>query len=419
MKKHKRGKLVIFILIESISIIIFIMLMNSAQATKEEAKSKLEDVINKSYSQDNKVDIGKLKDNIETNINTAKVVNRQATQFPIQTVIDGFEFTVDENGNIDDENKEELPNDEKIGSSEPEESYKKTTIVKYKNDVKTDKGITISTTEDGVVTINGKSTEKLFIKISNNIQISDTVADFENWKQEDGIIIEKGKKIKQKVTMLSDIPPKGQVNVVLRTEKNEATGILKLIENQTEYIGILPENIIANYIYIDKGVEIDNMQFSVEITEENINNEPNKIIEDYKSDKGIECRIDQNGIISLNGTTTDKLFIKLTNGIDITSDGNKNTEVAMVEPIMFKNNEKINIKIDKISGNLITDNKDEQFNLVLKYKNGDIATILDIKNDVFIGNLQCEEDISMVYLFISQGVTLEDYKMQINFNNEE
>ncbi|MDO5555855.1 MAG: hypothetical protein Q4G09_04235 [Clostridia bacterium] len=98
-----------------------------------------------------------------------------------------------------------------------------------------------------------------------------------------GIIIEKGKTINEKVTILNNIIETkeenfiadNQVNVVLRSKENEAIGIIKLLEESTEYSGVLDKDIIANYIFLSKGVEIDNMKFKIEITEKEINDNTN------------------------------------------------------------------------------------------------------------------------------------------------
>jgi len=286
---NTRHRFVTFVGLEIIFLTIFAVLIGTAQATEEESRVKLQQAVDKSYIEEDKVGLENLKSNIKKDISTAKVVDEDAKQFPVQTVVDGYEFKVEENGNIesvknensDDENQNlnntnsqvnniisnEI-NDENKTVIDEEGASIKETLVKYKNDEKTAFGITISTNEDGVVKINGKSTKKLFIKISNNIQITDRIEDFIKWKEEEGILIPANKKIKQKVTILNNPVTQGQVNVVLRTENNEATAIIKLAENQTEYTSTLQENIIANYVYIDENVQIDNTEFKVEITEE-------------------------------------------------------------------------------------------------------------------------------------------------------
>lgn len=268
----------VFIAINLIVLLIIILgisVMNT-ETRAEGAKEKLKQAVNESYTEE-KLNINELKNNIEKNIDNSKILNKNTEKFPVHTIVDGYEFKVEENGDVqpkEENNKTE--NNEEVNEIENKDDVKKDdeitnevkTIVKYQDDEKTDKGITISTKKDGTVNINGKSTDKLFIKISNNIQISNNVKSFEKWQEEDGIIIEKGKQIKQKVTIINNKATGGQVNAVLRTEKNEATAILKLVDEKTEFVGVLEENIIANYIYIDKGVTIDNMQFKVEVTEE-------------------------------------------------------------------------------------------------------------------------------------------------------
>lgn len=285
---NTRHRFVAFVGLEIICLTIFTILIGTEQVTEDESRVKLQQAVDKSYIEEDKVGLEDLKSNIKKDISTAKVVNENTSQFPIETIVDGYEFKVEEDGNIEpvkdesennkdesENNKNEILNevnneiaDDNQNITGDESTTPEETLVKYKNDEKTAFGITISTNEDGVVKINGKSTKKLFIKISNNIQITDRIEDFIKWKEEEGILIPANKKIKQKVTILNNPVTQGQVNVVLRTENNEATAIIKLAENQTEYTSTLQENIIANYVYIDENVQIDNTEFKVEITEE-------------------------------------------------------------------------------------------------------------------------------------------------------
>lgn len=331
----RKRKLLIFITLILIFILLLVVILKrDTQIRQTEIKRQLEQAVNKSYAEDDKLDISKLKDNIESDVTNAKIVNKDTAQFPVHTTVNEYDFKIDENGNVETGNPADNSEQENTNNNDKQDENAKNPepIVKYKNDTQTGKGIQISTTEDGNVTINGKSTEKLFIKISNNIQISNTADDFEKWKQQDGIIIEKGKNIKQKVTMINNPVTQGQVNAVLRTEDNEAFGILKLAENETEYVSTVNKNIIANYIYIDKGVQIDNMQFKIEITEQEIKYE--QMQPESKTDKGIECAIDKDGIITLNGTSTQSIYIKISNGMNITSDGDENTQIATIQPII-------------------------------------------------------------------------------------
>ena len=402
-------------LIVLLLIILGILAMNT-ETRAEGAKEKLQQVINESYTED-RLDINELKNNIEKDIDNSRVLNKNTQKFPVHTVVDGYEFKVEENGNIKtEENVNENNNNEQVNNVQNEEETKDDketpkkveTIVKYQDDEKEGNGITISTTKEGIVTINGKSTDKLFIKISNNIQISNNAKSFEKWQEEDGIIIEKGKQIKQKVTIINNKATGGQVNAVLRTEKNEATAILKLVNEETGFKGILEENIIANYIYIDKDVVLDNMKFKVEITEEIINNIL-ELKEDTKTDKGIECIIDKDGKIKLNGTAEERLFIKITNGIHTTSNGNENTKLAETEPILFSKDNKINVIVKEIQGNCITTNSNQEFNFVLKYQDGNIALNYKTREKILSKELTLEKDITIAYLFVSEGVAFEDY----------
>lgn len=401
----RKNKIVIFIIIEIILLTIFIMLMETTQAKEQQAKSKLEQAVNKSYIQD-KLDAQSLKNNIEKEIKGASIPNKQTTQFPVQAVVDGYEFQIEENGNIESADIMEDTNQmlEDIEN-----------IVKYQNETKSDKGITIETTKDGLVTISGKSTEKLFVKISNNIQISDNAKDFEKWKQDDGIIIESGTRIEEKVSIINNEVSNGQVNIALRTEENEAIGIIKLAENQTEYTAALNKNVIANYVYIEKGVDIKNMKFKVQIIEKESKHEQIQLLRDSKIDKGIECKIDDSGVIELNGTSTDKLYIKISNGMQISSDGNFVNKIAISEPILFDKEENLRIDINEINGKVITENAKQEFNVAIRYQDGEIATKCLVAGKQLSQEVQLIKDATLVYLYISSGVTFENYKITVDF----
>lgn len=280
----KKLKWFIFINVILLLIATLITVTKTDQLSRQASKIKLEQAINETPLEENVGDAQIVKDKIKNDVSNSKIINEDTNKFPVYTKVDGYDFKVEENGKVEDVyqviNNEDISNKQENnvneadgnnenGSNKEENKEKEETMIKYKNETKEGKGITISTTKDGIVTINGKSTEKLFIKISNGINITDKIEkDFENWK-EDKIILEKDKNIEEHITEVENIPIKGQLNVVLRTENNEAYAIIKLVNGDTNYIGVLEKNIIANYIYLDKDVELNNTKFKVEITEEN------------------------------------------------------------------------------------------------------------------------------------------------------
>lgn len=445
MRKHRFA---FFVWLITGLLILLLLVVNLSEVNKVQAQTQLEQAINKSYNDENELDIESLKDNIRNDIPNAEVINEEISKFPIQTVVDGYEFKIEEDGKIenidnssenlqnkvadDDENNNiynevnnnsienndnnnlinnELNNEENI-EDEPTKEEENLSLVKYTNDVKEDKGISILTTENGIVTINGTSTKKLFIKISNGIEISNTAESFNKWKEEDGIVINRGKKIKQKVTVLNNIVvDDGQVNVVLRTESNNALGIIKLLENETESNVFLRENIIANYVYVSENMHINNMKFKVEITEEPINNEL-KLREEVKVESGVECAINKDGTVKLNGTSTANLFIKITNGMDIATHGDENSNLAKTEPILFEEKDKIYLKVQPKEGECITQNNRQEFNFVLKYDDGNIATNCKIKNNILNQEFVAKRNVTMGYLFIAAGVNFEEYVIE-------
>ena len=270
------------------------------QLNRENARAKLEQAINEVPLEENLGNASIVKEKIKNDVSNSKIINEDTNEFPVYTSVDGYEFKVKEDGKI--ENVENIKKDEEITNNDIKNEVEKNedsseniinknqTLVKYIDETKTDKGITISTTKEGLVTINGKSTEKLFIKISNNINITNNITkDFEEWKDEN-ILLNKGEYIKQEISEIENLPLKGQINAVLRTEDNMAFGIIKTIDGATSWTGKLDKNIVANYIYIDKDIEINNMKFKIEITEvkdENTNLENNIELENKVEKKSL------------------------------------------------------------------------------------------------------------------------------------
>ncbi|MDO5555856.1 MAG: hypothetical protein Q4G09_04240 [Clostridia bacterium] len=198
----KKLKLVIRINIIILLIITLSIVSRAEQIKQEKAKSKLEQAIKEVSVEEKTADISTVKDKIKKDVSNSKITNEDSTEFPIYTIVDGYEFKVEENNKIENiennkpenieeekpENKENDNSDENIKNNNEKENNKPPEyklLVEYQDDTKTDKGITISTTKDGIVTISGKSTEKLFIKISKNIKITDNAKAFEEWAKED------------------------------------------------------------------------------------------------------------------------------------------------------------------------------------------------------------------------------------------
>lgn len=421
-----------------------------------EARKQLEKVVEDSYIEDT-LDAIILKDNIEQNIENASVSKKEG--FPIDTVIDGFEFEIEQNGNINDkqENSEETPeigndtvesnniiensiidnnitNNNTINNNTIEEPIEpdknpeeddpsqdpipeEEGIIKYNDETKTYNGIHISTTKEGIVTITGKTTQQLFIKISNNVQIANNVNLFSKWEEE-GILIEKGKTIKMQTNIIDNKIINGRVNIAFRTQSNQAIGVMELGTEQKTYNTFLDENIIANYIYIAQNTEIENLKFQLKITEEQSNNLL-VLKNDSKTLEGIQCTTEESGKVILNGVSTSRLFIKISNGIDMVIDGNQNSELAKTEPIIIEENKNIALAIQELEGSCNTTASNQEFNVVLKNSNGNIVANCKLKNNIFYQQLNTQNNITMAYIFISEGVTLQNYTIKpiVNYTN--
>lgn len=196
--------------------------------------------------------------------------------------------------------------------------------------------------------------------------------------------------------------------------------------SQNAEIGINVVNEANNGI-LSNDVNITNTEILSNTIDNNIGSEntlKNEIVEDiakenyleYKEDNktynGVQTTISKDDAIELNGKANSIIFIKITNGIDMVNNGNINSELAKSEPILADKGKTIEIDIEEIAGTCTTTSQKQQFNLVLKYNDGTIAINCKLKEGMFKQTLTLEKPLSMAYLFTSQNVIFDGYKIK-------
>lgn len=187
------------------------------------------------------------------------------------------------------------------------------------------------------------------------------------------------------------------------------------------------ENIITNEILYDNTIKNTEQQNNVNyIDSENIiddqnminagkaNNDTEKEIlikynDETKNYKGITVTTDTDGNVTVNGISSEKMFIKVTNGIQMATNGNENSALAKKEPIIIEAGKEIEINIKELSGNYLASDQISQFNVVLKYNNGIIAQNCKLRDNMFLQNFKSEKNISEIYLFISANIKIDNY----------
>lgn len=306
-------RIVIFVSAMIFLLTTFIIVNESDALNYNEAKQNLEKAVDKSYDfQNNTVDISQLKDNINNNVDKSKIINPDTVDFPVVTAVDKYKFKVQEDGNVEDANKEKIEN------------------------------------------INDNS--------ENNME---------------------------------------NKNIV-----NEISGN---VENNTNIENILTNNTIENTVEtntiannIDDGIVKETTLLYM--------------LNDNKEYKGVSATTNEDGIVTLNGKSASNIFIKISNGIDMQTNGNINTSLAKQEPILMAIGKNIKINIKEISGEVITANSAQQCNVVMKYEDGVIATNCKLKENMFYQELTLQKNISMIYIFVSQNVELNNYKIKPEIN---
>lgn len=312
-KIQKTLKIIIFISLLIFLTITFLLINVNDKISYEEARKKLEKVVESSYNpQTNTVSISKFKDNIKNDSESSEVINSETTDFPIITSVDKHKFKVQENGDIED--------------------AKNTASIVNNDETK------IENTSDDINNINTEN-------IVNNVNT----------------------------------------------------------ENNT----------IENKIYSNN--EIINGNNTIDDSGNNNESEKTAIkfmINDTKTDKGVTVNTSEDGTVTLNGKPTSHVFIKISKGIKIDTNGNDNTALSKKENTLILKNANVKVNIEEISGECITTDKSQQFNVVLKYNDGIIANNLKLKEAMYSQEFVAQKDISLIYLFIDPNVNLTDYKIK-------
>lgn len=313
----KKIKLIFYISSMALLITTFLIVNKDNSIKQTEAKQKLEDIVNKSYNETKQsIEVPNLAENIEKEAkNDTKIINPKTTKFPILTTVNGYDFKVEENGNIEENTK----------------------------------------------TLNTNNNENTGITSNSNENIENIV--LENTTQK---------------------------NIIQNNTNNETNSI---IQNNVD-IG----NNIKNQTDTNVGT----------LKEINLNCK-----EESKTFKGVTITTNKDGSAVLNGTSQDKIFMKITNGIDMTTDGNVSSAEAKKEPIIIEKGKNIKIEVKEISGTAVTNSNLEQCNVVSKYNDGIIATNCKLKSDIFNIEINTQKDISMVYIFVSSNIIFNNYKIKI------
>lgn len=155
---------------------------------------------------------------------------------------------------------------------------------------------------------------------------------------------------------------KGHQFEVLESGKIEEPKVIETTDtNNNNQEEIVTQNISNNNVNQNEVQNSANTINNVNTSLENIildNGNSNEIflnfLEETKSYKGVDVTVQKDGTISFNGNAQDRIFIKVTNGIDMATDGNLNTALAKKEPALIKSGSKINIDITEISGECVT-----------------------------------------------------------------
>lgn len=316
----------------------------------------------------------------------------------------------------------------------------------YVNDSKSAYGITVTTTDEGFVTIDGTATNNMYVRLTDYLRIVNYRYDLYNNYQVVGeepvvansIISKDLGPISTKVTEISgtnNVSDLDYFKISYRRTYDGAGEINSSSLGQPDYDfylkkvagdGTLSADVGVISLYIRSNLVFNNYEFKVEIFDK----EGNLIDIDYPVEsqklKDLEIVSKGNGIFVLNGNTSSNTFIRLNDQIIITS-----TRDNMYKTIKYDQIEKVETIIQSpkhltLDGKYISGSnnltEDNQGTLVFRRVNvEDSDRDPNIGFDFFsgaYGSGSITDDLGMATLYIVAGASFNNYCFRMRVYEE-
>lgn len=270
-------------------------------------------------------------------------------------------------------------------------------------------GITCTIDDNGEITLHGKATSNVFIKISDGLKMFYSGNDLPSYITGNPVV-QKGEKVIQQVTKLSGDFTGKQVNVVLRNKNNEPEANCKLSSDIYSVEEVASEDIYFSYLFISGGVTCNNLKLKVELKKEL--SDALHIASGTLSSDGFTCEVKKDGTILLNGTAKTRLYFRISDKLMLQQPNIDPTLWTKNGNVIAHANEKITLNMKKISGSAIG----EQINGVIRYQNsGEIALSYKILEQNLPIMEVLTEDANVFYLYVHPGVICDEYLIKPAF----
>ena len=295
---------------------------------------------------------------------------------------------------------------------------------------------TVSIDSQGIVTINGAPKAKVFIKISDGIDMTDqanNAAVIKKWIEKGTLIAKKGQLIEQKFTHISGTVTGTQFNAVLRTTKNIASEIkCAILSDIYDSTGIISEDVNVSYLYATEDTVFNNYKFKVDVYEKEMEVVtegavssiikscmiPNSTATNTAAGNDITCIINNDYTVTLSGKVgTSNLFIKLSERqaqpkIEFAV-GTLSTNWAQDSSTIIPINKPMKFSVKELGGVCDTTTSG-QFNVCLIASDNTSAYNCKTKDGIYEIEDTTTKELKVLYFFASAGTVFTDYRILIN-----
>lgn len=288
-------------------------------------------------------------------------------------------------------------------------------------------GLTVTSTSDGIITLNGSSSSGAYVRISDFLRISNTRDELYHVSTDEVFdpIITQNSQIDISVETLSgshNAVANDKFRFVFRgvDKAHSSANSSKYYDFYTGFFGNgnVLDNIGMASFYINKGITFDNYLFKISVT----NKADNTIYDFFPNEtitgQGLTIESKGDGTFLINGTSTGVSYIRISNKLKIADNRLKlyESDTNLAEPItsMISAPKTLSLYGKRLAGTMSA-TLDNQFRLVFRCVDNSNAISsfgYDFVTGVY-GSGDIYEDVGMASLYIAPNIVFDNYQFAI------
>lgn len=279
-------------------------------------------------------------------------------------------------------------------------------------------GMDITLDSDGVITLNGTvSSIGYFVKISNGLSVSTSGTAstiFPQWFNEvSNPLAVTNYQVRNSVEYLSGSwSTNKQLNVVVRDSTNTAILNCRLSSDIYTLDTTLTANAMVYYLYLEDGLSCNNLQIkpTFEITsipqQSSYVEQDLHLVEDTITYAGMTFTVTNDGRISINGTATSKIFLKLSDSLATATQTFPSTWCQNGTTIV-NTSDIMKFETSIISGSITSTGK--QVNCCLRTTANVAHSVLKLANNTTeLNDVSVTNTINVFYIFMDPGAQCDN-----------